>query len=227
MSYKIDNLFHFVITEYPPYTHSEKKERYCRLSAAIVDTLTDILRHVIGSEYSPSQLYQKSLPKHNHFSFKQQDNLRELQHSNTYDSLDISLIYKLLRQFSSIPAPTKGWGTNPDKADIQLGDDVERIRHYRNELTHRVNTNIDKSVFDNYFDNFRDIAKRMDFYFNQQTGYERQIIWQRTRVMNTELQTKYENAMKQLENIKCKDASDLTDLYGYMQYLVFIYITYA
>ncbi|XP_052081918.1 uncharacterized protein LOC127719719 [Mytilus californianus] len=171
---------------------------------AIIETFPNILRDVVQSRISANQLYQKCVQVLKYFLPEQQINLAKLQHSNTYDSLDITLIYKLLRQFSLIPPPTKGWGSIPDKVAIKLGDDIERIRDYRNQLAHRCDTNIDKNVFDDYFDKFRDIGQRMDLYFYQRTDYERRIIRHRTCMMDTEMQAKYENAMKEIENIKMR-----------------------
>ncbi|XP_052067786.1 uncharacterized protein LOC127707294 [Mytilus californianus] len=142
------------------------------------------------------------LPHLNSFSSDQKIILNDSQSSNSYDSMDITLIYKLLRQFSLINPPTKGWGNNPDKVDINLVDDVERIRRYRNQLAHRCNTNIGKDEFDDYFDNFRDIGNRMDINFFHTTNYKRVIIGHKTCSMDMQMQTKYKNALKQLENIK-------------------------
>ncbi|CAG2243021.1 unnamed protein product [Mytilus edulis] len=119
--------------------------------------------------------------------------------------MDITLIYKLLRQLSLISPPTNGWGNKPEKTDMKLADDVERIRRYRNHLAHRCNTNIGKDEFDDYFDKFRDIGYRMDLNFFNKTNYERLIKLHKTCSMDKQMQTKYMNALKQLENIKCKE----------------------
>ncbi|CAC5383517.1 unnamed protein product [Mytilus coruscus] len=147
------------IEESLPDTESENGERYSRVSMAIIETFPNVLRDVIQSMISASQLYQKCIPILKTFNAEQQKNITTLQHSNSYDSLDITLIYKLLRQFSLIPSPTKGWGSIPDKVDTNIGDDMERIRRYRNQVAHRSDTKINKTVFDKYFENFREIVK--------------------------------------------------------------------
>ncbi|CAC5385049.1 unnamed protein product [Mytilus coruscus] len=190
--------------EFLPDTESEKRERYCRLAMAVIDTFPNILRDVIRSNISASDLYLRCIRLINTLNPEQQANLRQLHYSNTYSSLDITLIYKLLRQFNLIPPPTQGWGAIPDKADSKLADDIERIRFYRNQIAHRCDTNIDTNVFDDYFDKFQDIARRMDLIFFQKTNYERQIIGHRTRRIDTELQKKYENAMKKIDNIQLR-----------------------
>ncbi|XP_071146854.1 uncharacterized protein [Mytilus edulis] len=181
---------------------SENIERYSRVSRVITDTFPNILRDIIRSNMSASNLYQLCLPHLNGFSSDQQLTLNDANSSNSYDSMDITLIYKLLRQFLLINPPTKRWGSNPDKADIKLADDVERIRRYRNHLAHRCNTNIGKDEFDDYFDNFRDIGYRMDLNFFQKTNYKQLIISHKTCSMDMQMQIKYKNALKQLEYIK-------------------------
>ncbi|CAC5423738.1 unnamed protein product [Mytilus coruscus] len=149
-------------------------------------------------------LYLQCIPVLYTFYPEHQTNLKELQYSNTNNSLDVTLIYKLLRQFNLIPTPAQGWGAIPDKADTKLGDDIERIRRHRNEIAHRCDTNIDTTVFDDFFAKFRDIGHRLDFYFFQKTNYEQRMIDHKTCRMDTEMQAKYENAMKDIEKIQCR-----------------------
>ncbi|OPL21505.1 hypothetical protein AM593_05592, partial [Mytilus galloprovincialis] len=188
-----------------PDTESDKKERYSRLSIPIIETFPKILRDVIGKIMPVAKpLYQKCVPVLTTFYPEQQANIKELQYSNTYDSLDVILIYQLLRQFSLIPSPTKGWGKLPDNVDIHLGDDVERIRYFRNKLAHRKDTKIEKNEFIEYFNEFRSIGHRMDLHFSQSTNYEQEILGYRTCVMDTAMQAKYENALKEIENMKMR-----------------------
>ncbi|VDI40380.1 Hypothetical predicted protein [Mytilus galloprovincialis] len=181
---------------------SEKLERYSRVSRVITDTFPNILRDIISSNITASNLYQMCLSYLNDFTSDQKTSLNDLKSSNSYESMDITLIYKLLRQFSLISSPTKGWGSNPDKIDIKLADDVERIRRYRNQIAHRCDTNIEKDEFDEFFNNFRHIGLRMDLNFFHKRNYEQLIVRHKTCSMDMQMQTKYKNALKQLENIR-------------------------
>lgn len=184
---------------------SEFRENYSRLSLVITDTFPSILRDVIGSIISAKKLYQLCVPNHlSSFTSDQQKNLQDLNLTNSYTSLDISIIYRLLRQFELIPPPTLGWGNFPDKNHNKLGDDVERIRYYRNQVAHRNNTNIEKIEFEDYFNHFLNIGNRMDLNLRQGTNYERNIDLHKTCRIDKQMQIKYENALKELENIKCK-----------------------
>lgn len=183
----------------------ENRDRYSRVSFVAIDTFPSILRDIIRPISPPNQMYQMCLQHMLIFLPDQQKSLQELQSSNSYDAVDITLIYKLLRQFSLIHPPSKGWGNVPDELDTKIADDVERIRHFRNQLAHRCNPNIGKDEFDDYFDKFRVIGQRMDHYFSQNTNYEYKITGHKTCRMDLVMQTKYENALKELENIKCEN----------------------
>lgn len=50
--------------------------------------------------------------------------------------LDVSLMYSMIRNTFTMPSPSKGWGNFPDANDITISDDIERIRHYRNKISH-------------------------------------------------------------------------------------------
>lgn len=182
----------------------EFRENYSRLSLVIIDTFPNILRDVIRLIITAERLYQLCLPKLTSFTSDQQKNLQDLNLTNSYTSLDISIIYRLLRQFQLIPPPTLGWGNFPGKNHNKLGDDVERIRYYRNQVAHRNNTNIEKIEFEDYFNHFLNIGIRMDLNLRQGTNYESNINLHKTCRIDKQMQIKYENALKELENIKCK-----------------------
>ncbi|CAG2238275.1 unnamed protein product [Mytilus edulis] len=157
-----------------PDTERDKRERYSRLSIPIIETFPKILRDVIRKcEPVAKLLYQKCVPFLKTFFPEQQRIIKELQYSNTYDSLDVTLIYQLLRQLSLIPVPTKGWGKLPDKVDINLGDDVERIRCFRNNLAHRSDTKIETNEFNEYFNEFRNNESQLDTERDKRERYSR------------------------------------------------------
>ncbi|XP_062612180.1 uncharacterized protein LOC134273969 [Saccostrea cucullata] len=52
-------------------------------------------------------------------------------------NLDISLLYKLLRNTTNITKPSNNWNAKPSLDSIGEGDDVERIHLYRNSIAHK------------------------------------------------------------------------------------------
>ncbi|KAK3598913.1 hypothetical protein CHS0354_036224 [Potamilus streckersoni] len=71
------------------------------------------------------------------------------------EDFDISLLYTLIRNVSSIPAPTTGWGkptTDQPVRDTTLEANVERIRFYRNHISgHSVDGRCGQQEFDDYW----------------------------------------------------------------------------
>lgn len=57
-----------------------------------------------------------------------------------YSKFDVTLLYTLIRNLCPSLRPTKGWGKEPDDADIQIGDDIERLRLFRNHYYAHANS---------------------------------------------------------------------------------------
>ncbi|XP_076103272.1 uncharacterized protein LOC143072293 isoform X2 [Mytilus galloprovincialis] len=181
----------------------ENKEHYSRISLVVIESFPNMLRTVIKLVKTARDMYNMCKPFMEDFTSHQQTKLQELNSSNSYDSLDISMIYRLLKQFSLIKSPTNNWGGVPGEKDTEVADDVERIRYFRNKIAHMCSTNIGKVEFDNYFNQFLDIGRRMDKNF-QNTNFESDIIVHKTCNMDTQMQIKYMNLLKELENIKLR-----------------------
>ena len=54
----------------------------------------------------------------------------------SYADFDLSLLYVLIRNLTSIPTPTAGWGNEPDNMDNSISANIERIRILRNKYAH-------------------------------------------------------------------------------------------
>lgn len=63
--------------------------------------------------------------------------------------LDISLMCAIIRNLDYITEPKQGWGKEPKKNDITMADDVERIRRYRNSLSHDTSMEMKTDDFNN------------------------------------------------------------------------------
>ncbi|KAL3887654.1 hypothetical protein ACJMK2_000050, partial [Sinanodonta woodiana] len=70
------------------------------------------------------------------------------------EEFDTSLLYTMIRNVSSVPAPSNGWGKPPNDnpRDTTLGASVERIRIYRNHISgHSVDGKISQPDFEDYW----------------------------------------------------------------------------
>ena len=77
------------------------------------------------------------------------------RYTGTVDQFDITLLYALIRNISSVPAPANGWGRPPDDnpRDTSLGANVERIRMCRNKISgHSVDGKLDNQYFEVYWE---------------------------------------------------------------------------
>lgn len=180
------------------------REYYSRLSLVIIDTFPHILKTVMQSKTKACSLYRSCLPCLHTFNTDEQIKLQGLKSSSSFDLLDISLMYRLLKQFKIITPPTKGWGRVPTEGDNLLGDDIERIRDYRNKMAHRTSSKIEEKDFHDYFEVFCQIGRRMDIIYGKNSKFEEKIISHKTCSLDTDMQIKYENALKELENVKCR-----------------------
>lgn len=50
-----------------------------------------------------------------------------------YKTFDVTLLYTLIRNLCTGLEPTRGWGKEPGPSDTQIGDDIERLRLFRNK----------------------------------------------------------------------------------------------
>lgn len=56
-------------------------------------------------------------------------------------------MYKIIRSSGDMEKPTNGWGNAPSEKDIKTADDIERIRLYRNYISHENATDMDTATF--------------------------------------------------------------------------------
>ena len=156
------------------FTTTKENENYARLSRAIVDWMTFILRELLTFYILPLDIERKSRP----FQSTKLKNLRQeqwdlIQKASTdgYFNFDITLLYALLRNLcTSVQKPSKQWGTNdlPEHNEVTLGDDIERIRIVKNSLqSHIPTTKLNDTEFECYWKILRDVCVRLDSKFNK------------------------------------------------------------
>ena len=73
---------------------------------------------------------------------------------------DFTLLYKLIRNLvTGIPAPTRGWASSPPPCCSNEADNIERIRHLRNNLAHNSKLEISEADFSTYW---TDLSEAID-----------------------------------------------------------------
>lgn len=114
---------------------SAPQQNFTRLSIISVDLIRLVLEGILRSKIVPADLENAI----NYCSYLG-DNLRPEQKalcclpSPDYSTFDVSLLYTLIRNLCPVFKPTKKWGKPPSNSQFRIGDDIERLRVFRNEV---------------------------------------------------------------------------------------------
>ena len=144
----------------------EDRTRFSRLILVIIDELTQILRDLLHSEISPTQIYNR-VKQMNYLQKLRPDQIVALNDANVrgYQEFDTTLLYTLLRNVCrNIQPPSRNWGVSkmPPQNEVTVGDDIERIRLLRNKLFgHISEAAIPETEFQDYWSTISDICTRM------------------------------------------------------------------
>ncbi|KAL3889700.1 hypothetical protein ACJMK2_002029 [Sinanodonta woodiana] len=89
----------------------------------------------------------------------------------TLDQFDLSLLYILIRNVSTVPAPITGWNKDPcdQPRDTSLGASVERIRSFRNHISgHSADGKISRQDLDDYWSKFEAVIRDIEAVLGEQ-----------------------------------------------------------
>lgn len=206
---KVEQNYSVIISEIKISSTIEESKRWNRLSRierVVFDKFPSFLRRIIKMHYTPSQMYSQIAKNTSNFTKAQQRSLRKLRTGRSFDLLDITLMYKLMRELSLIHTPSKGWGQHPNSSDLTIADDIERIRIFRNTFVHRTGIKMDQNTFEKYFLQFRNISHRIDVYLgnNKSPSCEQEIITCKMCHMDVDFRVNLTKSPKRLANIKSK-----------------------
>ena len=84
------------------------------------------------------------------------------------DKFDITLLHLLIREFSNLPTPAKGWHKLPDENDDTIQADIARIECFKNELSRRSFTAISESEFEEKWSKTSSSLERIQVYIHKQ-----------------------------------------------------------
>ena len=121
------------------------------------------------------------------------------------EEFDISLLYAIIRNVSSVPAPSNGWGKPPtdNPRDTTLGASVERIRTYRNHISgHSVDGKINHQEFEDYWVKIDEVLREIEIVIGNH-GYLEDLEKRKNQAITPhearELQKKFQEYKKQTE----------------------------
>lgn len=131
-----------------------------------------------------------------------------------YMQFDVTLLYKLLRNLCPSLEPTKGWGKDPVDTDTQIGDDIERLRSFRNNYFHEVSSEISEYDFEVIWKKLKSVFQRIQNHMASKgynANYEEKMVNIKQLDLGDETIDKYKIAyllectvdrLKQAENIR-------------------------
>ena len=192
------------------HTINQGQTNYARLGLVVVDIFQNILREIIRSNIAPEILFihigkqRKHNPSvFNSMTHEERVSLNTLA-NRTYDNIDFTTMYKLMRSFSLLVQPTQGWGNQPTNADVTTSDNVERLRFVRNKIVHRTKADIDLIEMNDYFSDIVNITQRIDTNLGKlpDQGFARKVLNFQTVCMDSEMAQIYHQTLKDSEDIR-------------------------
>lgn len=79
-----------------------------------------------------------------------------------YSKFDVSLLYRLIRNLCPTLKPSNPWGKEPKTTDLTIGDDIERIRLFRNKhYAHADSAEIPDSEFIDLWNEGKSLIHRL------------------------------------------------------------------
>ena len=192
------------------HTFNQGRTNYARLGLVVVEIFSNIAREIMRNNIAPEVLCRlitvqtkKNPSVFKKMTFAEHESLKTLS-NRTYDNIDFTTSYKLMRSLLLLDYPTQGWGKLPTNVDETISDDVERLRFIRNEIVHDLKPDIDLKKMEKYFSNIVCITQRIDTYLCKppDQGFAREVLNFQTHSMDPEMEQEYYQALKDIEGIE-------------------------
>ncbi|KAL3873072.1 hypothetical protein ACJMK2_036231 [Sinanodonta woodiana] len=124
------------------FISTNEATNFARMCWIVVDVFRDILWRVLVDEISPADLPSKVRTNQHNLRNLNKDIKMWLCNSSsaspiipTSKDFDVTSLYTLIRNLCNlVPVPTNGWGKAPPPTGGNIGDDVERLRVFRNSV---------------------------------------------------------------------------------------------
>lgn len=147
---------------------SKDEQNYIRFAKVCVDVIKLPLIDILASEIKPVDLYDtlqsSSLLKDTRMKLRS-DQLKMCYLAPPaipdYNKFDITLLYTLIRNLCRSFKPSQNWGKEPGATDIQIGDDIERLRLSRNNFVHSSSNKIPDGDFEALWMYIKSTIQRM------------------------------------------------------------------
>ena len=151
---------------------SQEESNFYRVVAIVVDISTAVFRDLLTAHVPPSNLLSQvnNIPpkvKNKNLSAQQHNDISIAANcSRSYAGFDSTLCYFLLRNLCPSLEPTEKWGKTPiKKNNTNPGDDIERLRIYRNEMfAHAASASLSIGAYVQFIKEIGAVYARFDLY---------------------------------------------------------------
>lgn len=114
-----------------------------------------------------------------------------------YSKFDVTLLYTLIRNLCPGLEPTRGWGNEPVPKDTQIGDDIERLRSFRNNnFAHLSSAAIPDDTFEDLWTTLKAVLNRLKLHSGCRRDYEQDLIEIKRSQFRNEIWEDYRNLWK-------------------------------
>lgn len=175
------------------FCSSKDKRNFHWVTVATLDLIKLPLKDILASHIRPVNLFQKIHSCSTLMLRTDQRKLCLIQPPGLpdYNTFDVTLLYKLIRNLCGLPSPAQGWGKEPKTTDTQISDDIERLRLFRNNYyAHANSASISDDVFEDVWKNLKMAIKRMNSKITCNVDYEEELIMiERSKFTDDHLKT--------------------------------------
>ncbi|KAL3860666.1 hypothetical protein ACJMK2_010760 [Sinanodonta woodiana] len=195
------------------FISTNERTNFARMCWIVVDVFRDILWRVLSDEISPSDLPSKVRTNQHKLQNLNKDIKTWLCNSSsaspiipTSKDLDVTSLYTLIRNLCNlVPVPTNGWGQAPPLTGGNLGDDVERVRVFRNSVYgHAKEGYVNAIDFSDLCREMKTFVTSLDAFFGGSCDFVGRIDSILTCSMDKALQDTYIDKMQEIAKLSDK-----------------------
>lgn len=185
---------------------SKLQENYTCLAIICVDHLKLPLIDILNYYISASDIYTKIDSSTLNSEKKVELNQKIKRYVKgpgipDYSKFDVSMLYTLIRNLCPLK-PTGKWGEDPSAADTQLGDDIERVRLFRNRVfAHANSAQTPDSEFQNHWTYIKNVLNRIQKNRVCKSDYGERLASLERRLLNCEDLEKYKLLLEVTMNV--------------------------
>lgn len=189
----------------PNYKLTRGTTNLACVACMILGPCTDVLCALLTKEVTPSALMHNvkafiaNYPKHRPCPINKEQ--EKLVYGGNYSKFDITLLYELLRNVSTIPPHLNNWGNEPNQNDRSVSANIERIRLLRNMYGYSSGTFLTDTTFNAKCQTIFTIIQELEGYLGADTIFQDAVAHIKTCSMDPEQEAKYINQIQGV-NIK-------------------------